>query len=322
MFRRLFILTVSLIAAAITPPAAGQSWPTRPIRVLVGFAPGGTSDLSARVVSDIMAKELGQSVIVENRPGGSGSIAIEGVIRGAADGHTIVVVSDSAFYQPVLRPSLSYRPERDLRPVTILTNQPIVIAVHPAPGWKSIADLLKAAKARPGEISYALSSATGTQAVAAGVFFNMAKVKMQGIPYKGGGQAVEDLVSGLVPVGVLGTTPVVPQANAGRIRLLAVTSKQRAKALPDVPALAELGFPDMDMSQWFGAMAPAGTPDDVAARLSAAINKALSDAKVAQRLFDSGLEVVGGSPQEMARGMSAEMRIWAKAAREAGLAGN
>ena len=322
MFRRLFILAVPLISVVVAPPAVAQVWPTRPIRVLVGFAPGGTSDMSARVVSDVMAKELGQSVIVENRPGGSGSVAIEAVIRGAADGHTIVVVSDSAFYQPVLRPSLAYRPERDLRPVAILTNQPIVIAVHPAPGWKSIADLLKAAKTRPGEISYALSSATGTQAVAAGVFFNMAKVKMVAIPYKGGGQAVVDLVSGQVPVAVLGTTPLVPQARAGRIKLIAVTSKVRAKALPDVPALAELGFPDMDMSQWFGAMVPAGTPDEVVARLSAAINKALSDPKVAQRLFDSGLEVVGGSPQEMARRMSVEMRIWTKAAKEAGLASN
>lgn len=315
-------LTFTVLMFGLCSAVFAQSWPTRPIRVLVGFAPGGTSDLSARVVGDIMAKELGQPVIIENRPGGSGSVAIEAVIRGAADGHTIVVVSDSAFYQPVLRPSLSYRPERDLRPVTILTNQPIVIAVHPAPGWKSIADLLKAAKARPGEIAYALSSPTGTQAVAAGIFFSMAKVKMVAIPYKGGGQAVVDLVSGQVPVAVLGTTPLVPQARAGRIKLIAVTSKVRAKALPDVPALAEVGFPDMDISQWFGAMVPAGTPDDVVARLSAAINKALSDPKVAQRLFDVGLEVVGGSPQEMARRMSVEMGIWAKAAKEAGLASN
>ena len=144
---------------------------------------------------------------------------------------------------------------------------------------------------------------------------------MQAIPYKGGGQAVVDLVSGEVPVAVLGTTPLVPQAKAGRVRLIAVTSKARAKALPDIPALAEVGFPEMDMSQWFGAVAPAGTPDAVVARLSAAINKALSDPKVAQRLFDVGLEVVGGSPEAMARRMSIETRIWAKAAQEAGLGG-
>jgi tripartite-type tricarboxylate transporter receptor subunit TctC len=299
---------------------AAEGWkPARPIRVLVGFAPGGTTDLSARLVSDIVSKELGQPVVVENRPGGAGSIAIEMLVRGPADGHTIVVGSDSSFYQPVLRPSLSYRAERDLRPITILTNQPILIAVHPAPGWNSIADLLKAARARPGAISYALSSATGTQAVAAGVFFRMAKVRMIGVPYKGGGQAVVDLVSGQVPVAVLGAAPLVPQAKAGRIKVIAVTSRARARSLPEVPALAELGFPDMDMSQWFGAVAPRGAPDEAVARLAAAINKALSDPAIGERLFAAGLEVVGGSPEEMARRMKSETAIWAKAAEAAGL---
>ena len=319
MLRRLCSVTgAASILAALALPVDAQSWPTRPIRILVGFAPGGTTDVSARMVSDIVSKELGQSLIIENRPGGAGSLAIEAMIR-AADAHTFVVGSDSSFYQPVLRPSLAYRAERDLRPVTILTNQPIVIAVHPAPGWTSIADLLKAAKARPGEIAYALSSATGTQAVAAGVFFRMAKVKMVAVPYKGGGQAVVDLLSGQVPVGVLGTTPVVPHAKAGKVRLLAVTSKMRAKTLPDIPALAEVGFPEMDMSQWFGAVAPANTPSEVVARLSAAINKALSDPKNAERLAAVGLEVVGGSPEEMGRRMKAETTIWARAAKEAGL---
>jgi tripartite-type tricarboxylate transporter receptor subunit TctC len=309
----------AVLICSLCCSAFAQSWPGRPIRLLVGFAPGGTTDLSARLVSDIVSKELGQTVVVENRPGGAGSIVIETLVRGAADGHTFVVGSDSSFYQPVLRPSLAYRTERDLRAVTILTNQPIVIAVHPAPGWKSIGELLKAAKARPGEIAYALSSATGTQAVAAGVFFRMAGVKMVGIPYKGGGQAVVDLVSGQVPVGVLGAAPVVPQAKAGRIKLIAVTSKTRAKSLPDVPTLAEMGYPDMDISQWFGAVAPRSASNEVVARLSAAFNKALSDPRIARQLFDAGLEVVGGSPEEMARRMSVETRVWAKAAKEAGL---
>lgn len=313
------IFASALLALALCSSALAQSWPTRPIRILVGFAPGGTSDISARIVSDIVSKELGQPVVVENRPGGAGSIVLETLVRGPADGHTFVVGSDSSFYQPVLRPSLAYRNERDLRPVTILTNQPIVIAVHPAPGWKTIADLLKAARARPGTISYGVSSATGTQAVAAGVFFRMAKVKLISVPYKGGGQAVVDLMSGQVPVAVLGSAPLVPPARAGRIRLIAVTSKARSKALPDVPSLAELGYPGMDMSQWFGAVALKSTPDEVVARLSAAFNKALADPTVAKRLFGVALETVGGSPEDMGRRMSAETRIWEKAAQEAGL---
>lgn len=313
------ILAVMLLALSqVYQICYAQAWPTRPIRVLVGFAPGGSTDVSARFTGDIVSRELGQSVIIENRPGGAGSIALEALVRGPRDGYTIVIGSDSSFYQPVLTPSLAYRWEKDLLPITILTYQPIVIAVHPAPSWKSVADLLKAAKARPGQIAYALSSATGTQAVAAGMFFKMADVKMIGVPYKGGGQAVVDLVSGQVPVAVLGSAPLMPQISAGRVKLLAVTSKTRSKALPDVPALAELGYPDMDIAQWFGAMAPAGTPGDIVTRLSAAYNKALSDPKTKQRLFDAGLEAVGGAPETMARRMAVETVIWSKAAKDAG----
>ncbi|MCC6531064.1 MAG: tripartite tricarboxylate transporter substrate binding protein [Burkholderiales bacterium] len=309
------VLMIFVCASAAT----AQSWPARPLRILVGFAPGGTADVSARLTGDLVAKEIGQSVVIDNRPGSAGSIALETLVRGPRDGHTIVVSSDSSFYQPVLNPSLAYRAQRDLRPITILTNQPIVIAAHPAPGWKSIADLLKAAKARPGEIAYGLSSPSGTQAVAAGVFFKGAGVRMIGVPYKGGGPAVIDLISGQVPVAVLGTAPLVPHVKAGRVTLLAVTSKDRAKALPDVPTLAELGFPFMDISQWFGAVAPAGMADDIVAKLSAAFNKALTDQKTVQRLFSSGLETVGGTPEDMGRRMSAETLLWAKAAKEAGL---
>ena len=310
-----------ILMLVLCTAAWAQQWPSRPIRVLVGFAPGGTSDVSARLTAEVLSKELGQQVIVENRPGGAGSLAIEALIRGPKDGYTVVVNSDSSYYQPVLTPSLSYRAERDLQPVAILTNQPIVIAVHPAPGWKSINDLLKAAKAQPGQIAYALSSATGTQAVAAGIFFRGAGVKMIGVPYKGGGQAVVDLVSGHVPVAVLGSAPLVPQVKAGRVRLLAVTSGQRSKAMPDVPTLAELGFKFMDISQWFGAVLPMGTPADVVNRMSLAYNKALADPKTQQRLFDAALETVGGTPEEMTKRMAAETVLWSKAAREAGLGG-
>jgi tripartite-type tricarboxylate transporter receptor subunit TctC len=315
-------VVVALLVLALCPASFAQTprWPSKPIRVLIGFAPGGSIDISVRLTADVVAKDLGQALVIEYRPGGAGSVAVETLVRGGHDGHTIVVGSDSSFYQPVVVPSLSYRAETDLRPITILTRQPIVIAVHPAPGWGSIADLLRSAKARPGEITYALSSATGSQAVAASMFFGMAGVKLTGVPYKGGGQAAVDLVSGQVPVAVLGTGPLLPHAKAGKITLLAVMSKTRARVLPDVPALAELGYPQVDMTQWFGAVAPANVPEDVVTRLSSAFNRALTDATVSQRLFDSGLEVVGGTPAEMARRMSIETSIWSKAAKQAGLA--
>ncbi|HZN25088.1 MAG TPA: tripartite tricarboxylate transporter substrate binding protein [Burkholderiales bacterium] len=311
---------LAALCLALSSAAFAQNWPVKPIRVLVGFAPGGTADVSARMTGDIVSKELGQPVIIENRPGGSGSVGIEALIRGPADGYTLFVGSDSSFYQPVLNPKLAYRAEKDLKPVTILTYQPIVIVVHPAPGWRSIGDLIKAAKARPGQIAYALSSPTGTQAVAGGMFFKIAGVKLIPVAYKGGGQAIVDLISGQIPVAVLGSAPVVPQVQAGRIKVLAVTSKTRSKVFPDVPTLAEQGFPQIDLAQWFGVVAPAGVPNETVTRVSAAFNKALSDPKIAQRLFDAGLEVVGGSPSDMTKRMAAETVIWSKAAKEAGLA--
>lgn len=308
------ILVLSFCTAAFA-----QNWPDRPIRVLVGFAPGGTADLSARLPGDIVSKVLGQTVLVENRPGGSGSIAIEALMRSAADGYTLVVGSDSAFYQPVINPKLPYRADRDLMPIAVLVSQPIVIAVHPAPGWKSIGEMVKSTRAQPGEVAYAISSPTGTQALAGLLFFKLAKAKLTPVPYKGGGQAVIDLISGQVPIAVLGSSPVVPHARSGRIKLLAVTSKNRSKALPDVPSLAEVGYPEIDITQWFGIMGKAGTPNDIINRLSAAYNKALADPTVGKRLFSVATEPVGGTPEEMAARMTTEMAVWAKAAKEAGM---
>jgi tripartite-type tricarboxylate transporter receptor subunit TctC len=303
----------------ISSSVVAQGWPARPIRVMVGYAPGGSTDVSARIVAEAASKVLGQSLIIDNRPGAAGGIAIEATLRAQPDGYTIIVAPDSSLYQPVLNPALPFRVEKNLQPVTLLTNQPIVIAVHPAPGWKSIADLVAAAKARPGQLSYVLPSATSSQAVAGGLFFRAAGVKLQGVPYKGGGQAVVDLVSGQVPVGVLGSAPVMPQVGAGRIRLLAVTSKERSKSLPNVPTLAESGYPGIDITQWFGALVPAGTPKEIVARLSAAFVKVLADPAVVQRLSSAALDPVGGSPEEFARRIQTEIGAWSRAAKELGL---
>ncbi|MGE0559231.1 MAG: Bug family tripartite tricarboxylate transporter substrate binding protein [Burkholderiales bacterium] len=314
--KRIFL---GILALCFCTAAFAQNWPNRPIRVLVGFAPGGTSDLSARLPADLVSKELGQTVLVENRPGASGAIAIEALVRSAADGYTLVVGSDSAFYQPVINPKLPYRSDRDLAPITILVNQPIIIAVHPAPGWKSINDMVRATRAQPGEVAYAISSPTGTQALAGLLFFQLAKAKLTPVPYKGGGQAVIDLVSGQVPIAVLGSGPIVPQAKAGRIRMLAVTSGKRSRALPEVPTLAESGYPQIDIVQWFGVMGKAGTPPEIINRLSVAYNKALADPTIDKRLFAVGAETAGSTPQEMLKRMKAEMTVWTKAAKEAGM---
>ena len=314
--QRVAALVTLLLAPAL---AAAQAWPVKPVRLLIGFTPGGTSDVSGRLVGEVVTRELGQTLVIENRPGSGGALAIEIMARAPKDGYTLGLGPDSTLYRAVIDPQVGYRVDRDLAPVAILTSQPIVIAVHPAPGWKSVADLLRSAKARPGEIIYALPSATGTQAVAASAFFGSVGVKLTSVSYKGGGQAVIDLIGGQIPVAVLGSAPVVPHAKTNRIRLLAVTSKARSKALPDVPSLAELGYGNIDFAQWFGVVAPAGTPPEVIARLSRAFNRALADPVVAAKMFEAGLEVVGGTPDDMARRMSTEIAIWGKAAKEANL---
>lgn len=313
--RRLSLLLFAVFSAT----SAAQVPSARPVRVLVGYPPGGSTDVTARIVMDAAAKLAGQSIIIDNRPGAAGAIANEALARSAPDGQTLIVAPDSSLYQPVLNPALPFRVETHFAPIALLTLQPIVIAVHPAPGWRTMADLIGAARKRPGELSYVLPSATSTQAVAAGLFFRAAGVKLQPVPYKGGGQAVIDLVSGQVPVGVLGSAPLLPQARAGRVRLLAVTSRERVRSLPDVPTLAEAGYPQIDIAQWFGALAPAGTSKDSVMRWSAVLIKALADPAVVERLANAGLDPVGGSPEEFAGRIRAEIVTWSRAAKELGL---
>ena len=308
-----------VLMCALAAASAAQSVQPRAIRVLVGYPPGGSTDVTARVVMDAAAKALGQSIIVDNRPGAAGAIANEAITRAAPDGHTLIVAPDSSLYQPVLNPALPFRVETHFTPVTLLTLQPIVIAVHPAPGWKTIADLVNAARKRPGELAYVLPSATSTQAVAAGLFLRAAGVRMQSVPYKGGGQAVVDLISGQVPVAVLGSAPLMPFARSGRVRLLAVTSKERVKSMPDVPTLAESGYPQVNIAQWFGALAPAGTSKETVARLASAFRKVLADPAVVERLGNAALDPVGGSSEEFARRIQAEIVTWSRAAKELGL---
>jgi tripartite-type tricarboxylate transporter receptor subunit TctC len=310
---------LSIVPAALSADAIAQSWPARPVRVMVGYPPGGSTDVSARIVSDAAARLLGQNMIIDNRPGAAGGIAIETLLRAQPDGYTLIVAPDSSLYQPVLNPKLPFRVEKDLVPITVLTNQPIVIAVHPARGWKTIAALIEAAKARPGELSYALPGPTSSQAVVAGIFFRAAGVTLQSIPYKGGGQAVLDLVGGQVPVGVLGSAPLMPLAASGRVRLLAVTSKERSKTMPNVPTLSESGYPGIDFTQWFGVLAPAGTPQAVVKRLSSVFLEVLADPGSVQRLKGAGLEPVGGTPEVFAARIRNEVGAWARAARDLGL---
>ena len=305
-----------LIGAAL---AQAQAWPSKPIRIINGNAPGGSADVSARVVSEMVSRALGQAFVIESRPGASGGIAMDAVARAAPDGYTLLIGSDSSLYQPILKPALPYTVEKNFAPIVILTSQPLVLAVHASLKVRTAAELVALAKSRAAPLPYATPSAGGTQTVAGAAFARVAGITLTNIPYKGGGQAVGDLASGQVPVGVLGAAPLIPHAASGRIIMLAVASKARSSVLPEVPTMAEAGYPGIDLSQWFGLLGPAGMPPAVMARLSGEFQKALADPEVRRKLAASGLEAAGGTPEDFARRMRDEGMVWARIAKEVGL---
>ena len=314
---RLIALLVTLFVCS----GACAQWPSKPVRILVGYAPGGTADVSARVAGEAVGRALNQSIVVENRPGASGGIAFEAVAKAPPDGYTLLVAPDSSLFLSLVKPSFQYSVEKHLAPITVLTNQPMVIVTHPSTGVSSLAELVALIKASPVELPYATATAAGTQNIAAEVIFRMAGVKLQNIPYKGGGQAVQDLLSGQVKIAMLGAAPVIPHGQSGKLRLVAITPKTRSSSMPGVPTIAESGYPGYDMTQWFGVLAPIGTPDEVQARLAAEFRRALTEPAVVQRLASSGLEPGGDAPAEFARRIKMESVTWARAAREFGIRG-
>ena len=204
-------------AAQGTTGALAETWPSAPIHFVVGYAPGGTSDVSARIVGEALSQALGQSVLVENRPGAQGGIAMDAVARAKPDGYTFLVSPAEAIYQRALDEKAgTIDVEKTLMPVTILTSQPLVVVANPAPGWKSIPDVIAAAKSSPAGLSYATPAVGGTNTIVAEMIFRRAGVKVVNIPYKGGGQAVQDVLSGVVPLGVLGSAPLIPYVSSGR----------------------------------------------------------------------------------------------------------
>ena len=294
------ILTAGLLLSCLA--AAAQEWPARPIRLLVGFTAGGAVDATARILGDALSRSLGQPVVVENRAGAGGLIAVQGVVQSKPDGYTLLVTPDAALFAPDFMDKAPFNTTRDLAPIAVLTSQPVVVAVHPSLGVKTVAEFVSLAKKKPGQLNFGTIAATaGTLEYAANTFLRAADLDLAPVPYKGGGPAVQDLVGGQIPVAVLGGAPLRGPAENGSLLLLAVTSGKRSPSMPGVPTLAESGYPDINVSQWIGALAPAGTPQPVVARLAAEFNKALADPAVRDRLARAVLDPMGGGPEEFAQ---------------------
>ena len=309
---------VALAAAAIVSlPAArvnaqAPAWPNKTIKWVVPQPAGGSNDAMGRAVGEQLSKQLGQPIVVDNRPGASGAVGMEVVSASPADGYTFAVASDTVALQPVLRKGLKWNVERDFVPVTMFGAQPIVVATPANSPYKTMKDVIAAAKASPGKLGYATSGQGSLQHLAGELLAQTAGVDLLHIPYKGGGQAITDLVGGQVPVGVLGLAAVLPHAKAGRVRILAVTTKARSPAVPDVPTLDETVAPGYDVRQWAGLMAPAATPPDVLAKMQKEIEAALATPALRERIEKLGFEVTGTAGADFVAYLNRDRARWSK----------
>jgi tripartite-type tricarboxylate transporter receptor subunit TctC len=293
-------ILLSLIIAIVSGAASAQGWPSRPIRIVVPFPPGGSTDIATRPVADRLSQAFGQSVVVENRGGAGGNIGTELVAKSAPDGYTVLIGTDAVVSNPHTYKNIGYQTLKDFVPVIQLSRQPVVMAVHPSIGVNTLAELVALARQKPG-LGFATSGAGSQQHMAGEWFAKLAGIQLTHVPYKGGGQAITDLVAGQVPLGSLGSSPLIPHYKAGKLKLLAQSTRTRSAALPEVPTYEESGYKGLIIEQWLGVMVPVGTPGEVVARLNAEINKALSDATVRERYFQAAQEALGGTPEQFGK---------------------
>lgn len=293
-----------------------QSWPAKPVRVIVTFAPGGSLDFVTRIVAERLSQDLGQPFVVENRAGANGNVGADFAAKQPPDGYTVLASADALPASAHLY-KLSYDPMKDLVPVIQFTRQPLVLAVHPSLGVNSVAELVAAVKAKPG-MGYATSGSGSGQHMVGEWFARLAGIKLTHVPYKGGGQAIADLAGGQVQIGSLGSTPVMPHHRAGKLKIIAQTTATRSPSLPEVPTYQEAGL-GIVLDQWLGLLVPAGTPGEVVARLNAATDKVLALPAVRERFAPQGLEVVGGSAEAFARVYREDYEKYGRLVRELGI---
>ncbi len=316
--RKLLCRTLGTALAIAAAVAAAQSYPTKQVRIVVGFPAGGATDVVARAMAQRMNEAFGQPVIVDNRPGAASNIGADAVAKSPADGYTLLMGSISLAINPTLYAKLPYNALRDFAPVIRVTNTPFMLCVHPSVPAKSMKDLVALARSRPGQLQYG-SAGNGSGAhLFTELFRSMAGIDVQHIPYKGAAPAMTDLLGGQIPFMFDNIISMAPQAKSGKIRCLAVSTTTRSAIAPDIPTVAEAGLPGYEANAWFGLFAPAGTPPDVIERINAEINRALRQPAVRERLEALGCEPAGGSAAEYAAFYRAEVEKWGKVVRSAG----
>jgi tripartite-type tricarboxylate transporter receptor subunit TctC len=315
IFSALIVGSVSLSAVAQAP-----AYPVKPVKLVVGFAPGGAADYVARVMSDAFGKAMGQPVVIENRTGAGSSIAADLVAKAAPDGYTILIASPSSMsVNPALNPRLGYT-AKDFAPVTKLTSSPLVIAAHPASGITSVQDLIAKAKKAPGTLNYATSGNGSAPHLGAALFTQLTGVQMQHIPFRGGSLAVQSVIAGDTQL-TFGTPPsVLPMVEAGRLKGLAVSTRERTPLVPGVPGMTEAGLPDYAIEFWYGFFVPAGTPPAVVKKIFEASATAMQQPNVKAALAREGTDVtLSASPEQFATFLNEDAKFWVKLVKEAGV---
>ena len=314
------IVCASIFAAVIAlpapPAAAGAAYPEKAIRLIIPFAPGGGTDLLARILAERLDRALGVSVIVDNRPGGAGTVGFTLTARAAPDGYTFMITSASYTFAPGLYKDLPFDPIKDLRPLSMLTQQPLILGVHPSMPVKSVKDLLALARQNPGKIFYGGAGVGSNLHMTTELFNYMAKIKLTQVQYKGGGPALIALVTGEVQVSFMSVLSSRAFRASGQVRPLAVTTRHRSPAVPELPTIDEAGVPGYDKGTWTGMLAPGKVPDFIVARMYQAVAEVLKNPDSVKSLAADGLVAVASSPEEFTKFVQAEIAEWTKLVRE------
>jgi tripartite-type tricarboxylate transporter receptor subunit TctC len=314
------LLSFAVVALAGSAPAAAQVYPSKPVRMVLPYPPGGGSDTIGRPLAQKLSESLGQQVVVENRGGANGNIGMEHAARAAPDGYTIVfALTAQLAINPGLYGKVPYDPVKDFAPITLLGTGAYILVVHPSLPAKSVKQLVALAKAQPGQIAYSSSGSGSGGHLAAELLNSMAGIRMLHVPYKGGGPALMDLIAGQVQVLFSTQLASWPHIQSGRIRALAVSTAKRPASIPDLPTIAESGLPGYDSGVWYGVLAPAGTPRDVITRLNGEIIRALNQPDYRGLLVNNAIDPIGSPPEQLGQYIKSELVKWAKVVKDAGV---
>lgn len=315
---RSFCAAVASLALAAAAPACAQQYPAKPIRLIVATAPGGGSDFVGRLMGAKLGEALGQQVVVENRAGAGSTLGYEFVIRSAPDGYTMAVITPSYAINPSLYP-LKFDAASDYTPLVPVARGPYVLVVHPSLPVKNVRELIALAKARPGQIAYGSSGSGAIVHLTTELFLYMAGVRMVHVPYKGGGLALTDVIAGQIQAVFATSQTGLPQAKAGRVRALAVTTPQRIAAEPDLPTIAEAGVPGYEVTNWHALIGPKGIPRPITERINSEMNKILKSREMEERLQGDGVSPSGGTPEQLAEQIRKEIEQWRQVVQRAGV---